>query len=130
MLSKQGQGKNNQMFVVKKSFYLHKNAPLYTEKPVRALWKHSTLGTHQTWLLPISICFYRWVTHLLSSVLVRTILDGWFAAKGNIFTGMVFIIAREMVKMYNEYILNKALFIILPNLTCFFSIRLSNFYSW
>ena len=27
--------------------------------------------THQTWLLPIITCLHRWITHLLSSALVR-----------------------------------------------------------
>ena len=42
--------------------------------------------THQTWLFSITTCLHRWVTHLLSSALIRTRifrkwLDKWFAAK-------------------------------------------------
>jgi len=61
-----------------KAIFLHDNAPSYMAKPVRdtleALsWEilpHA--ATHQTWLLPITTCLHRWVTHLLNNALVRT----------------------------------------------------------
>ena len=63
-------------------------------------WKHSAGKfypmrlTHQTWLLPITTCLHRWVTHLLSSTLVRTKMwkNGSMNGsqqKGKIFTGVV-----------------------------------------
>ena len=64
-------------------------------------WKHSAGKfypmrlTHQTWLLPTIICLHRWVTHLLSSALIRTKMwengsmnGSW--QKGKIFTDVVF----------------------------------------
>ena len=76
-------------------------------------WKHSAGKfypmrlTHQTWLLPITTCLHRWVTHLLSSALVRTKMwkkwfDEWFAAKGEDFLLAWYLqIARKMRKMCN-----------------------------
>ena len=59
---------------------------------------------------------------------VKKWLDEWFAAKGKIFTGVVFTNCpkdRENVQQTMEHILNKALFVILPNLTSFFQKKVS-----
>ena len=76
-------------------------------------WKHSAEKfypmrlTHQTWLLPIIICLHRWVSHLMSSALVRSHedvkkwFDEWFAAKGEDFYWRGPQIARKMEKMCN-----------------------------
>jgi len=66
----------------------------------RTRWKHSAEKfypmqlTYQTWLLPITICLYRWVTHLLNSALVH--MKMWkngsmnsSRQKGKIFTGVI-----------------------------------------
>ena len=82
-----------------KVIFLHDNAPSHTAKPVRNT-KHSAGKfypmrlTHQTWLLLITTCLHRWVTHLLSSALVRTKMwkNGSMNGsrqKGKIFTGVV-----------------------------------------
>jgi hypothetical protein len=47
--------------------------------------------THQTWLLPVTTCLHRRVTHLLSSSalvctkIIKKWLDEWFIAKGEDF---------------------------------------------
>ena len=73
------------------------NAPSHNQFGTR--WKHSAGKfypmrlTHQTWLLPITTCLHQWVTHLLSSVLVRTKMwendSNGSRQKGKIFTGVV-----------------------------------------
>jgi len=74
-----------------KVIFLHDNAPSHTAKPV---WDMHSAGkfypmrlTHQTWLLPITTCLHRWVTHLHfgSYEDVKKWFDEWFAAKGENF---------------------------------------------
>jgi len=59
-----------------KVIFLHDNAPSHSEKPIGMLealsWEVLPQLTHQIWLLPITTRLHRWVTHLLSSALVRT----------------------------------------------------------
>ena len=75
-------------------------------------WKHlagkfcPTRLTHQTWLLPITTCLNRWVTHLLSSASVRMKKGkngsmNCSQQKGRFLPAWYSQIAREIGKMYN-----------------------------
>ena len=113
------------------SHFLHDNDPSRTAKPVRerleALnWEVLYRTAYSPDLVP-STCLHRWVTHILSSALVRTKMwkNGSMNGskqKGEVFTGMLFTNFAKDGKMYNKQwsiFLNKTLFIILSNLTCF-----------
>ena len=93
-------------------------------------WRHSVEKfcpmrlTRQTWLLPIATCLHRWLHALAEQRFgsykdVKKWLDERFAAKdGVVFTNCP-IEAKNSLKKAMEHALNKAHFIILPNLTCF-----------
>ena len=78
-----------------KAIFLHDNAPSQTAKLVRDTleafsWEVLLHAAYSSDLVPSDYHLFRWVTHLLSSALVRTEdvkkwLDEWFAAKGKDF---------------------------------------------
>ena len=95
LLEKRPEYRNRQHKVI----FLRDNAPSHMTKLVRdtleALgWEVLSRAAYHTWLLPISTCSHRWVTHLLSSALVWKMwksgsMNGSLL-EGNIFTNVVF----------------------------------------